>query len=121
MLRMGADEQVLAVQAPVGEIGHQPRAQAVVVLLGDGVVYVAPPHVRLARWLANDELVLWRTTCVGPRADHERALRRDQPLALAHGRLVQGRRRQVRDDLAAADARAGTRRAGTWPVGGGRA
>ena len=67
MGRMGADEHVLAVQAPIGEVGHEARAQAVVVVLGDRVVDVAPPDVRLARRLADDELVLRRAAGVRAR------------------------------------------------------
>ena len=123
VLRMSADEQVLAVQAALGEVGRQSRPQPVVVLLADGVVDVAPPDVRLARRLTDDELVLRRAPGMRAGAHDERALRRDQPLTLPDGCLVQRGRRQVRDDLAGANACAnacaGTRRARTRRLGRG--
>ena len=50
--RMGADEQVLGVDGAIGEVGHQPGAEAVVVLEGDRVVDVAPPDLPGRRRLA---------------------------------------------------------------------
>ena len=118
--RMRPDEQVLAVQAPIGEVGHQPAAEPVVVLLADRVVHVAPPDVRLARRLADDELVLRRSAGVGPVATTSGPSAAIRPSPLADRRLVQGRGRQVRDDLAGPDAGAGAMRARTRRVGLGR-
>ena len=120
MRRVCADEQVLAVQAPIGQVGHQAGAEPVVVLLADGVVHVAPPDVRLARRLADDELVLWRATRVRARRDDERPLGRDQALTVARRCLVQRSGRQVGDDLAGPHSGAGSGRARTGRVGRGR-
>ena len=67
----------------------------VVVLLGDRLVDRPPPDLRPARRLADDELVLRRAPGVLAGANDERAVRRDDPLAVADGVLVQLGGREV--------------------------
>jgi hypothetical protein len=95
MIRMGADVEVLAVDRAVGDVAHETRAEAVVVLLADRLVDLAPPDLRLARRLADDELVLRRAAGVLPGADDERSVRRDDALPVADGMLVELCRREV--------------------------
>ena len=104
----GPDEAVLAVQVAVLAVGHEAGPQALVVRLRDRPVDGAPPDLRLARRLGDDELVLGRPAGVLAGADDERAVGGDQTLAVADRVLVQLGDRQVRAD------RAPERVAGPW-------
>ena len=87
----------------------EPGAQAVVVRLGDRPVDGAPPDLVVARRLVDDELVLRRAAGVLARPDDERAVGRDEALAMADGVLVQlggragwpGRNARGRDEWSA--------------------
>ena len=89
MCRVRADEHVLAVEVALGHVLQQARPETVVVLLGDRVVHVAPPDLRLGGRLDDDELVLWRAPGVLAGPDDERAVRGEDALALVEGELVQ--------------------------------
>src|SRR5262245_7329377 len=56
---------------------------------GHGSIDLAPGNSRLARWFANDELVVGRPARVRPRPAYERAVGRDQSLLAADRFLVQ--------------------------------
>ena len=118
---MGADEAVLGVHRAIGEVGHQPRPEAVVVLEGDRAVDVAPPDLPRRRRLLDDELVLRRAAGVLAGANDERTLGGDDALAGPHGVLVQlGRGEIGSDDPADGRVPIGpTRGVGRGGVGGG--
>ena len=80
-------------------VRDQARAEAVVVRLGDRPVDRAPPDLVAARRLVDDELVLGRAAGVLAGADDERAVGRDEALAVADGVLVQLGGRQVGADV----------------------
>src|SRR5439155_18122736 len=88
MSRVGADEEVLAVEPAILDVPQQAAAEREIVLLSDRVVDLTPPDVRLAGWLADDELVLRRAAGVLAGPDHQRSLGRDDALALANRVLV---------------------------------
>src|SRR5690606_9281661 len=86
---VGADVEVLGVERPIGDVRQQARAEPVVVLLADRLVDLAPPDLGLARGLADDELVLRRAAGVLPGPHHERAVGREDALAVPDGVLVE--------------------------------
>src|SRR5215210_3662253 len=116
---MGADEQVLAVEPAIRHVAHEPCAEPVVVLLADLVVDVAPPDLRLAGRLADDELVFWGPAGVRPGADDEGPFGRDHAFPFAKGRFVERGGREVGDDLARANTAGAAGRAGTGRFGRG--
>ena len=89
-------------RSSVARVGDEAGAQALVVRLGDRPVDGAPPDLVVARRLVDDELVLGRATGVLAGPDDERAVGRDEALAVADGVLVRARRsgRLARTDAA---------------------
>ena len=90
VLRVGAAVQVLHEQVVQSvQVGRHVREQRVEVCFADGLVHVPPVHVRFARRLADDELVLGRAPRERLGDADERAHVGEAALAARHGRLDQ--------------------------------
>ena len=95
-MRIRADEAVAREDVLLGKVGHDALPEAVVALLGDGLVEAAPPDLVVAAGLVDDELVLGRAAGVLAGPHHERAVGGEQAFLALDGLLVQGRDGQVR-------------------------
>src|SRR4029079_12528925 len=107
VMRIGADQQVLAVEVLLRAVGDEPAPKPVVMLLADRPVDLAPPDLAGAGRLVDDELVLRRPTCVVTGPHDQRPLGSDQSLAGPDRILDQLRRGQIRKH-AATDRRRGS-------------
>ena len=96
ILRVGADEAILDEDLPAAKVLEQPLADGEEALPIIGHVDLAPPHVRLARRLSDDEFVVGRAPSVLPGPDDQGAVGSQVTLAPAEGFLHQRRRVEVR-------------------------
>ena len=87
------DEQLLALQ-----VRDDVAAQHVEMRGVDRLVDLAPPDLRFARRLLDDELVVRRSAGMGAGAADQRAFLREHALLAPNGVFVEGRRRQVEMD-----------------------
>ena len=98
---IGARERVDDVDVALAQAGRDLLAKALVVLLGDLGIHVAPPDPRLGAGLAHDELVLRRAPRVLAGVDDERAAFGKPRLSARQRVLVELRGRRMPEDVPA--------------------
>ena len=98
VLGIGAGIQILDEQLLALQVRDDVAAQHVEVRGVDRLVDLAPPHVRFARRLLDDELVVRRAAGMRAGAADQRPILREHALLAADGVFVEGGRRQVEMD-----------------------